>query len=107
MGRGLITETAHEQLLALGVNPVMQGIALNTSATDVARPDKISGADINSICQEVSDGFCLDWVRVCVETLPLETTLPRSFCPSLRPGSWAASVSSCTITGGGSARSRF
>ncbi|OWK16011.1 PSMC4 [Cervus elaphus hippelaphus] len=25
---------------------------LNTSATDVARPDKISGADINSICQE-------------------------------------------------------
>lgn len=26
MGRGLITETAHEQLLALGVNPVMQGI---------------------------------------------------------------------------------
>lgn len=25
--------------------------------TDVARPDKISGADINAICQEVSDNI--------------------------------------------------
>lgn len=33
---------------------------LNSPAADVARPDKISGADINSICQEVSDGFSLD-----------------------------------------------
>ena len=51
----------------------------------MARPDKISGADINSICQEVSDGFCLDWAGVCVKSLPLETTLPPSFCPSLPP----------------------
>lgn len=32
---------------------------LNSPAADVARPDKISGADINSICQEVSDDFSL------------------------------------------------
>lgn len=32
---------------------------LNSSTADVARPDKISGADINSICQEVNDGFSL------------------------------------------------
>jgi len=31
----------------------VEWIALNRNA-DVARPDKISGADINSICQEVS-----------------------------------------------------
>lgn len=37
---------------------------LNSPTTDVARPDKISGADINSICQEVSNSLSLDWAEV-------------------------------------------
>ena len=31
-----------------------QKISLTHLITDVARPDKISGADINAICQEVN-----------------------------------------------------
>ncbi|KAK2506384.1 hypothetical protein MC885_013928, partial [Smutsia gigantea] len=37
----------------------------------VARPDKISGADINSICQEVSAGLSLRLGMGCIKTLPL------------------------------------
>lgn len=51
----------------------------------MARPDKISGADINSICQEVSDGFSLDPGRGRVKTFLFETTLLQSFGPSWSP----------------------
>lgn len=46
----------------------------NSAAADVARPDKISGADINSICQEVSNS--LFDLRGCLEVSPLFQSSP-------------------------------
>ena len=34
------------------------------SSPDVARPDKISGADINAICQEVMCSFIITWCHM-------------------------------------------
>lgn len=53
----------------------MQGMISLTPAADVARPDKISGADINSICQEVSEGFSLDPGWEGVKILSLSDTI--------------------------------
>lgn len=58
---------------------------LNSPAVDVARPDKISGADINSICQEVSDGFSLDpgWEEVKILPLSDPSIAVRSLIATL------------------------
>ena len=51
-----------------------------TSLKDVARPDKISGADINAICQEVGT------VSTAIGRLLLHKTITALLSPSLPVG---------------------